>query len=792
MTTFNKFQIADAPFYKRASFDFTENAVTAVTGRNLNTGSSNAAGKTLFFQYLRDFIFGTDVQQDRTRDGKWAFSWTTAKGSYHAVRTARNGKESLTVKEKLTGATAWVDMGIREIRTAREFIRDSIGYNEEEFDSLVFLDTRPHPLISGNTAARKNFFTKFFRLDQQDDIGKLVNAKLAEITKLRVEHDTLVVERKAAIGTLTAIGDRLRVNDAFSASYSALLTSVVERHADRLKTRVAGLQRALEGALRARKHVDLLSTYESRLPSLERVCGGSLSGYQPTVDKLTRKIKRQRAELRIIEQRSDLLAQHDDLEKRLAAVSRSVAKDSDLTVHQQDVDACTEELAELDKGMARAEAKMEAAERERRAAKATVLRLSKAVTLEEFIRDQSGEDVHLSDYDCPTCGQRVHLDTKASDLALRMKVKHRHSESARLADLTAAKEKLAHWAKEHTVWSDTISSLPNRDAIVRRMRKSVAYLADQKTIAAEQGSYAKQIASVARQLRDLSEVSDVDVDDLNQDIERTETHLSKMHAYRDVIEPLQAALSYRAKHGDGATADTQALLAYIHNGTTKITKLESYGQRINEASATVTRLTFRIRELRTALADEEPYRLLSKAFSKRGGVRQHQINAICQRLEQLTNQYARLLFTEDYHFTFQLDTHFNIMVERSASDIKSPATKGRRKKGDDAAVKITTDVRRLSAAERKMFALVLIPALMSFVPKDRRSNLLILDEPDANMSAVVRESLVRFLPTLNKIVPNIIYVTPHSDLLQLAVQEGVRMTHYEVTKRGSVATLERK
>ena len=103
--------------------------------------------------------------------------------------------------------------------------------------------------------------------------------------------------------------------------------------------------------------------------------------------------------------------------------------------------------------------------------------------------------------------------------------------------------------------------------------------------------------------------------------------------------------------------------------------------------------------------------------------------------------------------------------------------------------KIVSDVRRLSASERKMFALVLIPALMSFIPKDRRSNLLILDEPDANMSAVVRESLVRFLPTLNRIVPNIVYITPHSDLLQLALQEGVKMAHWEVTKRGSVSTL---
>ena len=783
MTTFHRFQIADAPFYRKAAFDFTENRITVVTGHNHNTGSSNAAGKTLFFQYLRDFIFGTEVQQDRTRNGKWAFSWSTHRGAYHAVRTTKSGKESLSIRERLTGAREWTDMGVRELRTAREFIRDSIGYNEEEFDSLVFLDTRPHPLISGNTAARKEFFTKFFRLDQQDDMGKLINAKLSELNRARVELDTLKAERAA---TYTALKEVAR-NAGFDQEVRNVdFPDAALRHftvtADLFREALARAQAALDRALLARGHAEMLDKYGDRLTALQRVCGGSLDGYADAVTTMQRKLKRQRAELTILQQRSTLEGQIRKYEARLLELGSSGVPGKELAAREAKVTQLRNEAAEYKADRAAIAAKIETLEAQHVAYAGRLRKLRRVQSFEDYLKAHA-DDAPRTDYDCPTCGQRVHVGDSVKAEEKRLRHAHAEAERTRKARLDEQEEGFGKLTDEIRALTADYEAMRQHAPNRKLLADAVEFVEHHRERVTQLRACTEQLKDARARLAELDSIDAEDVEDLHRSIERTEGQLAKLQAYRDIIEPLKAAVAYRDTHGMPETSKTARLLKETQSHNADIVHLDAARQRMEEGKATIDRLTARCQELYTELRDEGAYQLLSKAFSKRGGVRQHQINAICQRLEQLTNQYARLLFTEDYHFTFQLDTHFNILVERNASDVKG-------KKGGDGA-KITSDVRRLSAAERKLFALVLIPALMSFVPKERRSNLLILDEPDANMHELVRESLVRFLPTLNRIVPNIIYITPHRDLLNLALQENVPVTHYEVTKKGSVSTLAR-
>ena len=110
------------------------------------------------------------------------------------------------------------------------------------------------------------------------------------------------------------------------------------------------------------------------------------------------------------------------------------------------------------------------------------------------------------------------------------------------------------------------------------------------------------------------------------------------------------------------------------------------------------------------------------------------------------NKYARFVYSESYSFEVKLDKQFDVIVhKRYASGPKS------------------CDVRRLSGAESRMFSLLLIMSFISLMPEKRRSNMLILDEPTANMGLEMQQNFWRFVPVLNKVIPHIIVITPKSD-----------------------------
>ena len=158
--------------------------------------------------------------------------------------------------------------------------------------------------------------------------------------------------------------------------------------------------------------------------------------------------------------------------------------------------------------------------------------------------------------------------------------------------------------------------------------------------------------------------------------------------------------------------------------------------------AEIAELSDRIGDLNTKVEDLDALKVLEGAFSKKG-IELILIKSLCSSLEQQVNKYSKLIFPEDYTFTFELDTNFSILVTRVHNSNAE-----------------TSDVRKLSGAERKLFSLVLLISLLTFIPKSKRTNLLVLDEPTAAMGEDNKASLIRFLPVLQSIIPNIVVITP--------------------------------
>ncbi len=176
-----------------------------------------------------------------------------------------------------------------------------------------------------------------------------------------------------------------------------------------------------------------------------------------------------------------------------------------------------------------------------------------------------------------------------------------------------------------------------------------------------------------------------------------------------------------------------------------------------------------LEQLKTKAQNAEALQVLSEAYGPKG-IRKILINTICQSLQDVLNRYAKTLFMEDYSFELEMETQFHILVHRKVGGKLQ-----------------TSDVRRLSGAERSLFSLLLWCSLLSFVPKEKRPNFVIMDELDANMSSASLERFLSFIPKMLSIVDHVIVVTPKS---KVRYEDYIPNTRYlTVVKKGSVAKL---
>ena len=174
--------------------------------------------------------------------------------------------------------------------------------------------------------------------------------------------------------------------------------------------------------------------------------------------------------------------------------------------------------------------------------------------------------------------------------------------------------------------------------------------------------------------------------------------------------------------------------------TDRLAKIESRLEVHNTVKARASKIRSRLKELEASLDNEEALKLALEAYSDKA-VKQMAVEAISERLIAVINQMAPVVFN-NYRFEFVWGTQVQLLVHRPK--------------------KQTTDVRKLSGAESKLFTLILVFALLMFVPSKKRLSLLTLDEPTASFSDATIEKFHALLPHLLTLVPSILIITPKS------------------------------
>lgn len=693
---FHSITLIDFPFFKKQTFVLDSGHINLVLGQNFNGGGSsnpNGAGKSLFFSQIIEFI--TDepivgVKKDKIRRGTRILEFSKAGKRYKVTRSFTAGREKIIVERN------GKDLGIRELKAAKEHIDKVIGLSKEELYTFVYLDSQVgHPLIHGDTSVRKNFFVSFFK-----QFGVLSNFRRLVASQVDLCKSDLV-RIEEATGRMHSLQAKL----------PAVSIKKLRDRVDSLKEESNELSSTIPELIRAN---DIKDKYFSIRGKLSTLC---LELQISSLEEVAEKRKAQRSLGRELSNEQDILDRYTAWVKTNSEVSEQLDRlesSIDLTLSSKELSTNLEQLTyKLDKQLASlrtAKNNLEDNTEKLGYARQHIKKLKHKI---EHLEADSGK--------CPTCGGNYtdsssvkELKSAKSALELETTKIQEYKSDIEILSLEVSKLELGPVKLKHAIGKveDLLASVLEYERL-----KSF------KTSRPSKPKYTQEQITLG-----LSNVDTV-LDQLSS--------LVPMFELKSEWMQVPAELKSRLKVLDLASINKQMLEV-----SSKLATASVEYELASSIKSEIAELSDRIGELNSKIDDLDALKVLEGAFSKKG-IELILIKSLCASLEQQVNKYSKLIFPEDYTFTFELDTNFSILVTRVHNSNAE-----------------TSDVRKLSGAERKLFSLVLLISLLTFVPKSKRTNLLVLDEPTAAMGEDNKASLIRFLPVLQSIIPNIVVITP--------------------------------
>lgn len=733
MNVFNGMGLEGVGPFKKQAFAFVP-GIHTIYGLNraggAHSSNGNAAGKSYFFSSLKEMIYEEPVvgeKKDRVREGKRTFEFRDTQGKIVRVeRQARGRAEHLAITvngKELKHLTA---------TKARAYLKRIFPITQEEYDTFVHIDARiPHPLVMGNGTARKKFFTDFFGLDKIDAERKLYAAALKELQQIKAGFSELLVAYKAA------------KRDLLEDTEASKLQFRVKQHKQQLQL----LNEESAEISETKRLVQFMRDSKEQVAQLTN----ALVEVNDETFKEARtnnvwETKRVLSQLEDAEEWERYLVQTQHYEEAYASLSTEAKRY--LKANGRDALGNAREAARLLSNYREVlrNRKVDVATVEQQLAEPLPEKIEKPdgeegelETLQRAYAHQLEHAEQFGDGKCETCGQVVKikdprvLRRKLDSLTVRLRA---FEEYRQYAAAIKDHRKLTFQLKAHQ--SD-----------VKRALDKVA------TVKAD--------ASLYSELKDLPkrprpfEGKKLQTKVLRIALEELKERASLLQFLSPHVDTI-VAFNALTKEQRLKVKNAPNLHERINTLQENISKIQAKLEVHNSVKERVEEMRTRLVAMKRQLRDEEPLRLLVQGFSDKH-MKKMAIEAIGANLMGIVNKYAKIVFAEDYRFSFEWGTDLNLLVHRKYG-----------KRVD------VSDVRKLSGAESKLFTLILVLALLTFVPENKRSSLLILDEPTANFSEETVRAFQDLLPVLNKVIPCILIITPKSQ----DVYEGAK--NYTVVK----------
>ncbi|AQT28673.1 putative exonuclease SbcC [Erwinia phage vB_EamM_Yoloswag] len=733
-----------------------------ISGENLDSpdvrNNKNGVGKSLMFGAIPTLLFEADplalAKKAKTnmlghKESEIELTWGTPQGKdLTVIQTAKKYKIFLDGD----------DQKVDRQDVARDWIGRNFPLNSDEFYSYCYIQTQiPHPFQRAKPAERLQYLTSLFNLDVYDQIRASLKKRLDAARDAETESkglaDMLDVTQRKQNQTKITDEDRKRLKKIIrkcdqlkeqrNELYEAFVNlSTVRNNAKQYEQTLRQIRElgvaskdAKAELKHLRKQLNLFDAYAEYAEELDEY-----KQQRTELEQAVKKIglKKTVDTKKLIKQHTALVKQSEELESDLEKLDEQ----------EQAYDAYCGRVQELGDDLAKLKSPsrtLEEAQEERAEARAIIKAYHR---LHEHLDDGTT---------CPTCSQDVDLKSMAK--------------AARRAEKTIGEcdDAIAY----HTFRSELDDLKQNkvkRPKLRRKdLEKKLKSVEDEIEEVVRQHGKAKRFDKLTTQLESLRRPKKVEKPkgkqrDIENQIEQLET-LQELQQTLKAFNRPEKSFKEIDKQYTVADQEIKTLTSDIAERERKAQALQSRIQEHDHYEETLTEIRQKLKRLQPMIDRREVLEVLYKAYSN-NALKLRAVEGRLKQIEDKLNEYSPLVFPEPMRFTLSTNKQGVVAsITRVAS-------------------KQTTDISIMSGAEQNCFRLLYAIAIMPFIPQNRRTNFIVLDEPESHCSESVIHHLVEnFLPVLKQIVPNIFWITPLDDEFS--------DNRWKITKREGRSTLEK-
>lgn len=766
MKILRRLRVRNLVTYEAADIDLTAAPVTVVRGRNFdrqNKKSANAVGKSLLFSTIPTLLFAKPPTADKNKSAKDLYLHQNGtieldvQSNGHEYGFAQYVKGAGTLAYRVSEDVR--DLNYNKAAEAISKMREAFPLTEEQFYAFVYLDSRNyHVLQRGTSSERFEFFQNIFNLGIYEVIAKSVGKRYTAVrdqlrdlktyrTEFAAKRSELKVDRAAynqMEAQIKGLQNQLgQAQTKLSGWYSHLqlrqnflfLTEDLDEEAlrwpldmmisqrDRRKNQYLEMQAMYEKAVAQQQAFNLKNDLVERLQTLQRRFKEMdfQSMVRPTVS---------------IEGAEDMIMQ---MRTKLAALPRlNESAWTSLDQYLFPLQA-QDNILKKDPTFWSDRAAHDAAQAN--ATQVTIQNLQHAIT---HAKSHNGEP-------CPNCQQPMDVASMQQVLQQLQLVIGEQRQRANLSERAlkfyrAAKalpfKTFAEYENQKRAWE---KSLTSAQTILEQWREIGRKKAERDQVEDE----GKRVLAQIEKIQPVGE----------EEYSAPETYKKFAEDIRTQIVALNSAIEKKEKLRDfdpkwerpKVQREIETLNRHISDFQPRVTAIQQRLQTVTmdyaaarSTYADLVRLNTKIKELEAVTKDAEILEHMREAFGPKG-LRRNRVAVLAETFIMYLNRYAPLVYGEK--MVFQM-----VMGEREF-DITATRNNGK-----------TSDVRLLSGSEDKAFRLLSLLAILPFIPDAYRTNLVVLDEMESGLDPVSKKLFVQeFLPMLNRIIPNIVIITPQSE-----------------------------
>jgi len=741
--------------------DLDKQGFVTVSGYNHDSpnvrNNKNGVGKSLMFGTLPNLFYEADplalTKRSKTnmlkKESSIVLEWQSPLGALIRIeQTASKYKVFMNGE----------DQKVERQDVAKTWIKKHFPLSQDEFYSYCYIQTQiPHPFQRSKPSERLKYLTDLFGLDVYDRIRaatkiKLDAAKDAEKESKGIADIYDVTSRKQ---------DSLKVTDKTRKKARKL-----EKKSDALKEERNELYDRFAQLTAERKDVKRYYEIMEKISALKTVSDNP--------KKEVKKLRKLLRDLEDFEEYEDELSKYKkrraDLKEKIAELPESEADPKALSKKHSKLVGREEEIEDLLESL---DEELEAYADWKAAVKKLTKELSKLKkpkkTSDELEEELNEATSVVRAYEklshkvdgktCPTCGQDVDLKS----------LKRAATKAQDEIDSIRAQQKYFRVKKDLKELEGDAPKKPKHDK--ESLQKELSKISNQIESLEDEFETIKKRDSLVAKLDALEKPEQVHRPKMpTKDMDGRIEKLEKLNDYNQSLKAFTAP-SKSAKEIDeeyfSVDKKIKALTSEIADIEREAQAAISKVQEYDHYEGTLVDLRTKLSKLQPLIDKRVLYETLYKAYSGTE-LKLRAMEGRLQLIQDKLNENSHLVYPEQMHFKlFTCPQGVGATVTRVSSDT-------------------TTDISIMSGAETNCFRLLWAISILPFVPESRRTDFIVLDEPESNCSDAVRDHLIEhFLPILKKVVPNVYWVTPLS-------VESFSDKQWTVEKTKGVSVLTRK